>query len=68
MDVLVLGGTGLAGKLSARLVEQQVDVVTSIAGRTTAPSRLPGKVRVGGFGGGGRAAHLPAHRERRIGG
>lgn len=51
MDVLVLGGTGLAGKLSARLVEQQVDVVTSIAGRTTAPSRLPGKVRVGGFGG-----------------
>ncbi|MEA5634231.1 MAG: precorrin-6A/cobalt-precorrin-6A reductase, partial [Cutibacterium granulosum] len=51
MDVLVLGGTGLAGKLSARLVEKQVDVVTSIAGRTTAPSRLPGKVRVGGFGG-----------------
>lgn len=51
MKVLVLGGTSEARELAALLVDDGVDVTTSLAGRVAQP-RLPvGKVRIGGFGG-----------------
>lgn len=51
MSVLILGGTGEARELAALLVERGVPVVSSLAGRVSAP-RLPvGEVRIGGFGG-----------------
>lgn len=51
MKVLVLGGTAEARSLAAALVDDGVDVTTSLAGRVAEP-RLPvGAVRVGGFGG-----------------
>jgi len=49
--VLILGGTSEARELAALLVDEGLDVVTSLAGRVAEP-RLPvGKVRIGGFGG-----------------
>ena len=50
--VLILGGTGEAVTL-ARLLESRVelDVITSLAGRTRCPAAVPGRVRTGGFGG-----------------
>ena len=49
--ILILGGTGEARKLAEELVEREVRVVSSLAGRVARP-RLPvGEVRVGGFGG-----------------
>lgn len=49
--VLLLGGTGEARDLAARLVDAGVPVVSSLAGRVARP-RLPvGEVRIGGFGG-----------------
>ncbi|MFJ9317021.1 cobalt-precorrin-6A reductase [Pimelobacter simplex] len=49
--VLLLGGTGEARALAARLVDDGVPVVSSLAGRVARP-RLPvGEVRIGGFGG-----------------
>jgi precorrin-6A/cobalt-precorrin-6A reductase len=51
MRVLLLGGTTEARVLAVALVEEGVDVVSSLAGRVRRP-RLPvGAVRVGGFGG-----------------
>lgn len=51
MRVLLLGGTSEARTLAAALVEDGVDVVSSLAGRVQRP-RLPvGEVRLGGFGG-----------------
>ncbi|GAA4822550.1 cobalt-precorrin-6A reductase [Nocardioides caeni] len=51
MRVLLLGGTGEARALAARLVADGVPVVSSLAGRVARP-RLPvGEVRIGGFGG-----------------
>lgn len=51
MRVLLLGGTGEARDLAARLVADGVPVVSSLAGRVARP-RLPvGEVRIGGFGG-----------------
>ncbi|RKN04637.1 cobalt-precorrin-6A reductase [Streptomyces radicis] len=51
MRLLLLGGTSEARALAALLVDEGVDVTTSLAGRVTRP-RLPvGRVRVGGFGG-----------------
>jgi precorrin-6A/cobalt-precorrin-6A reductase len=50
--VLLLGGTGEARRLAARLVERPgVDVVSSLAGRVRTPLPPAGEVRVGGFGG-----------------
>ncbi len=49
--VLVLGGTGPARLLAGQLDARGIPVTTSLAGRTTAPARPPGRVRVGGFGG-----------------
>ena len=57
--VLVLGGTGEARALAAALLERGVDVVSSLAGRVSAPALPVGTVRVGGFGGvDGLAEHL----------
>jgi precorrin-6A/cobalt-precorrin-6A reductase len=60
--VLVLGGTGEARQLAARLAGiSGVEVISSLAGRTADPARPPGRIRVGGFGGpGGLAAWLAA--------
>ncbi|GAC70273.1 cobalt-precorrin-6A reductase [Gordonia soli] len=49
--ILLLGGTGEARELAARLVATGTPVVSSLAGRVRQP-RLPvGEVRIGGFGG-----------------
>lgn len=51
MRILLLGGTSEARDLAARLVDDRVEVTTSLAGRV-ADARLPvGGVRIGGFGG-----------------
>jgi precorrin-6A/cobalt-precorrin-6A reductase len=49
--VLVLGGTGEARALAAELVGRGVDVLSSLAGRVSAPRLPAGPVRIGGFGG-----------------
>jgi len=46
---LILGGTTEAAALARALTD--VEVVTSLAGRTSRPAALPGRVRIGGFGG-----------------
>ena len=57
--VLILGGTAEARALAGLLPHDEV--ITSLAGRTSAPLRPAGEVRVGGFGGAdGLAAHLRA--------
>ncbi|GAA2747004.1 cobalt-precorrin-6A reductase [Terrabacter aerolatus] len=59
MRVLVLGGTGEARDLAARLVGRGDEVVSSLAGRVSAPALPVGDVRTGGFGGvDGLAAYL----------
>lgn len=51
MKVLLLGGTAEARALAAHLVDDGVEVTSSLAGRVARP-RLPvGPVRIGGFGG-----------------
>lgn len=50
--ILVLGGTGDAVKLAAKLaITNEFEVISSLAGRTKKPSTLIGQVRIGGFGG-----------------
>ncbi|MFR9730748.1 cobalt-precorrin-6A reductase [Saccharopolyspora sp. MS10] len=60
--VLVLGGTGEARELAARLgAEPGVRVISSLAGRVRDPRLPEGEVRIGGFGGAdGLAAWLSA--------
>ena len=62
--VLILGGTGDAVKLAARLVNiPKIEVISSLAGRTKKPSVLVGQVRIGGFGGAeGLANYLQENR------
>ncbi len=62
--VLILGGTAEAAALAAALAERPgVEPVTSLAGRTRAPARPPGELRIGGFHGAqGLAAYLEAER------
>jgi precorrin-6A/cobalt-precorrin-6A reductase len=50
MRLLLLGGTGEARALAARL-HPSVDVVSSLAGRVPDPALPIGPVRIGGFGG-----------------
>ena len=50
MRVLLLGGTGEARQLAARL-HPDVDLISSLAGRVPDPALPVGPVRVGGFGG-----------------
>ena len=50
--ILILGGTGDAVKLAAKLaITNEFEVISSLAGRTKKPSVLVGQVRIGGFGG-----------------
>ncbi|HEY6310441.1 MAG TPA: cobalt-precorrin-6A reductase [Streptosporangiaceae bacterium] len=63
MRILILGGTGEARELAAKLVAADVDVLSSLAGRVRQPRLPDGPVRVGGFGGAaGLAAFLRAER------
>jgi precorrin-6A/cobalt-precorrin-6A reductase len=50
--ILILGGTTEAHRLATRLSEfQNLEITTSLAGRTNQPSPLSGQIRSGGFGG-----------------
>ncbi len=50
--LLILGGTGDASQLAAAAIElPHLDVITTLAGRTTDPATVASNVRVGGFGG-----------------
>lgn len=52
MRVLILGGTGEAAELAARVATiPGVEAITSLAGRTREPSIPSGDYRIGGFGG-----------------
>src|SRR5690242_1385570 len=51
MKVLLLGGTGEARTLAELLTAEGIDVVSSLAGRTTDALLPLGEVRKGGFGG-----------------
>ena len=66
--VLILGGTAEARALAARLAgEPGLYVVSSLAGRVSAPRLPAGEVHVGGFGGPeGLAAWLREHRIDRL--
>jgi precorrin-6A/cobalt-precorrin-6A reductase len=50
MRILLLGGTGEARALAARL-HPDTDIISSLAGRVPDPALPQGPVRVGGFGG-----------------
>lgn len=64
MRVLILGGTAEARALAVALTALPgLSVVSSLAGRTSAPLLPPGEVRIGGFGGpAGLTAWLRASR------
>jgi precorrin-6A/cobalt-precorrin-6A reductase len=50
--ILILGGTGDAVKLAANLaINPEIEVISSLAGRTKKPAALVGQFRIGGFGG-----------------
>lgn len=50
--ILILGGTADAARLARALAGRDgVEVISSLAGRTATVPELPGRVRVGGFGG-----------------
>jgi len=50
--ILILGGTGDAVKLAANLaIIPEIEVISSLAGRTKRPAALVGQFRIGGFGG-----------------
>ncbi len=50
--LLILGGTGDAAKLAAQAVNlRQLEVISTLAGRTTFPAPVASTVRIGGFGG-----------------
>ena len=50
--LLIVGGTGDAVELARQAVSlPRLEVITSLAGRTSAPKKLLGAVRIGGFGG-----------------
>jgi precorrin-6A/cobalt-precorrin-6A reductase len=67
MRILILGGTGEARELAARLDGMGHEVVTSLAGRTSAPLLPAGELRVGKFGGvPGLAGYLKARSFDRL--
>lgn len=51
MAVMILGGTARGRQLAELLSARGVDVMSCLAGRTASRIPLPGRVRVGGFGG-----------------
>ena len=69
-ELLILGGTGEASALARAALarfDDALGVTTSLAGRTEQPGSLPGRVRIGGFGGArGLAAYLVEHRVDRL--
>jgi len=69
-ELLILGGTGEAAALARTALARFGDalgVTTSLAGRTERPGPLPGRVRIGGFGGAaGLAAYLVEHGADRL--
>jgi precorrin-6A/cobalt-precorrin-6A reductase len=62
LSLLILGGTGEAAALAAAAIacfDRDLAVTTSLAGRTAEPRPVPGRLRIGGFGGSaGLAAYL----------
>jgi precorrin-6A/cobalt-precorrin-6A reductase len=68
--LLILGGTAEAAALAHAALDRfgdAIDVTTSLAGRTERPNPLPGRLRIGGFGGpAGLAAYLAEHRFDRL--
>ena len=51
-SVLLLGGTTEAFRLAQLFAsEPQLDMISSLAGRTSSPRRPAGRLRIGGFGG-----------------
>lgn len=66
--ILLLGGTGEANQLAAKLRElTSLPVVTSLAGRTRKPVLPEGETRIGGFGGiAGLVGYLRSHDIRLI--
>jgi precorrin-6A/cobalt-precorrin-6A reductase len=63
--LLILGGTGDSREIAAAAsLLPNVEVISSLAGRTQNPASIPGEIRVGSFGG---AAGLAAYiREEKI--
>lgn len=55
--ILILGGTAEARALAGELDARGVRVISSLAGRVSAPRLPAGEVRIGGFGGPGALAH-----------
>jgi len=51
VTILILGGTAEARQLAQALIGAGYDVLTSLAGRVSAPALPVGRVRIGGFGG-----------------
>jgi precorrin-6A/cobalt-precorrin-6A reductase len=51
MRILILGGTAEARELAQDLHDAGVPVISTLAGRVSAPRLPPGEVRIGGFGG-----------------
>ena len=61
--LLILGGTAEALELAKTCTARpQLEVISSLAGRTRAPGLPPGEVRIGGFGGAGGLARFLAER------
>jgi precorrin-6A/cobalt-precorrin-6A reductase len=53
-NLLILGGTAEAAALARAALArfgEEIEVTTSLAGRTERPGPIPGQVRIGGFGG-----------------
>jgi len=68
MKILILAGTSEAVALAeACAPRQDLEVISSLAGRTRAPRAPPGEVRIGGFGGAeGLARFLQARSVERL--
>jgi precorrin-6A/cobalt-precorrin-6A reductase len=65
--ILILGGTGEARELAAQLAAAGTDVISSLAGRVSAPRLPAGQIRIGGFGGAdGLADYLKAEGITRV--
>ncbi|MFM7346409.1 MAG: cobalt-precorrin-6A reductase [Tagaea sp.] len=65
--ILILGGTSDARALADDAAQAGLDIVLSLAGRTSAPARARARTRVGGFGGvAGLRAYLRDNRVARV--
>ena len=66
--ILILGGTSEASQLAARLKDRaDLTVISSLAGRVSAPTMPAGMVRIGGFGGvDGLTQYLAAEEIRAV--